>query len=60
MHSYIHLSIPNILKHVTQVALTPQFSGGSENKIIWKISSILTQVEKFLWLFYNALKNDQD
>ena len=46
-------------KHGTQVALTPRFSGGSENKIIWHISSILTQLEKFWQLFDNSLKNDQ-
>ena len=46
-------------KHGTQVALNPQFSGGSE-RIIWHISSILTQIDKFWQLFENALKNDQD
>ena len=47
-------------RHGTQVVINPQFSGGSENKIIWQISSILTQVEKIWQLFDNALKNDQD
>ena len=47
-------------KHGTQVALNPQFSGISENKIIWQISSIINQVQKVQQLFDNALKNYQD
>ena len=46
-------------RHGTQVVINPQFSGGSENKIIWQISSILTQVEKVCQLFEYALKNDK-
>ena len=46
-------------KHGTQVALIPQCSGVYDKKIIWQISSILTQVDKTWKLFDNAMKNHQ-
>ena len=47
-------------KHGVQVNVVPSFRGGIENKIIWQIACIMTQVEPVWKFFVEAISDAND